>query len=286
MKLFMINLAGETKADLVILKELVKADIKVVEGQRSRGEVPYTLTGKLGDWNFSRAWYYWMAIAQNGKGLPLDVALELHNRKYHTDRKEQPKTYGQLIRVDGDCSCPQPTGIVLSYHVDTQEGLNALASTIRTSQNIAASGNNQKEIKRLQDKFSSQYVQWEVYEKKDEVEWFKKLLNVHYSHSFRTVSELVVAINCKYEVVSIAKKWMDIHNGVSGIVQHFFESGKITSFNYGQISGPGQLSNRGPEIDDKLRPHYEEVLKLCPNASVSLEHCMRELEKPGPQYKK
>jgi len=52
----MKNLAGETKADLHILKELSEAGIEVVEGMRTKSEVPYTLTGKLADWNFSRAY--------------------------------------------------------------------------------------------------------------------------------------------------------------------------------------------------------------------------------------
>jgi hypothetical protein len=97
-KLFMKNLAGETKADLHILEELSKAGIEIVEGEKTRGEVPYTLTGKLADWNFSRAWCYWMAGAQDGKGLPLEVAVELHNRGY-SNKEGQPKTYGQVIRV-------------------------------------------------------------------------------------------------------------------------------------------------------------------------------------------
>ncbi len=45
----MENLAGETKADLHILRELDEAGIEVVEGGRPRGEVPHTLTGKLAD---------------------------------------------------------------------------------------------------------------------------------------------------------------------------------------------------------------------------------------------
>src|SRR3989344_1884085 len=102
------NLAGETKADLHILEELDKAGIEIVEGDRSRGEVQYTLTGKLGDWNFNRAWYYWRAHAE--KGLPLEVATELHSRKYSDEGERQPETYGQVIRVNGDCRCPAPTG--------------------------------------------------------------------------------------------------------------------------------------------------------------------------------
>ena len=82
----MKNLAGETKADLYILEELDKAGIKVVEGERSRGEVPYTLTGKLGNWNFNRAWYYWVAGAQNGKGLPLSWRPPKRKEVVHSKR--------------------------------------------------------------------------------------------------------------------------------------------------------------------------------------------------------
>jgi hypothetical protein len=62
----MKNLAGETRADLYILKELDEAGIEIIEGERSKGEVPYNLTGNLACWNFSRGWYYWIASASNG----------------------------------------------------------------------------------------------------------------------------------------------------------------------------------------------------------------------------
>ena len=156
----MKNLAGETKADLHILKELSEAGIEVVEGERSRGEVPYTLTGKLDNWTFDRAWYYWMAGNQKGKGLPLEVATELHNREYSIKGEPEPKTYGEVIRVDGDCRCPAPTRSVRSYHVDSQKGLNALAGAIRTLHNIASSGTDTKEILRLYDKISALYTEW------------------------------------------------------------------------------------------------------------------------------
>jgi len=37
-------------------------------------------------------------------------------------------------------------------------------------------------------------------------------------------------------------------------------------------------------LGEILRPHYEELKTLRPNAADSLEHCMQELEKPGPEY--
>ena len=277
----MKNLAGETKADLHILKELSEAGIEVVEGERSRGEVPHTLTGRLADWNFSRAWYYWMANAE--KGLPLEVATELHSRKYSVEGERQPETYGQVIRVNGNCGCPAPTRSVRSYHIDSQEGLNALAGAIRTLYNMASSGTDAKEMLRLYDKISVLYTEWETETKKEGVEWLKKMPTILYSNG-RTLNELIVAIRDEQEVVSIAKKWKDNEHGWSGIAQHFFENGQITGFNYGNMSGPGQILNRGPEVDGMLRPHYEEVKAIRPKAAGSLELCMQELEKPGPEY--
>lgn len=285
----MENLAGETKADLHILKELNEAGIEVIEGKRTRSEVPYTLTGRLADWNFSRAWYYWMAHAEDGKGLSLEVAAELHKRKYPAIDKDQPKTYGQVIRVAGHCGCPPPkewlnnNGKIDSYHVDSQEGLNALAGAIRTLHNLASSGTDTKKILRLYDKISALYTEWETEKKEEGVEWLKKMPTILYNNGM-TVNELIVAIKNEREVVSIAKKWKDNERRRVGIAQHFFKGNQITGFNYGTISGPGQILNRGPEVDEMLRPHYEEVKQLRPNAAESLELCMRELEIPGPEY--
>ena len=287
----MKNLAGETKADLHILRELSGAGINVVEGEKSTGEVPHTITGRLADWNFSRAWYYWIAKAEKGRerGLPLEVATELHHRNYVIKGEGQPETYGQVIRVDGHCGCPPPTeclndnGRIDSYHIDSQEGLNALAGAIRTLHNMASSGTDPSEILRLYDKISALYTQWETEKEQEGVEWLKKMPTILYGNG-KTVNELIVAIRDGQEVVSLAKKWKGSDDGHGGIVQHFFEGGLITGFNYGTISGPGQILNRGPEVDGMLRPHYDQVKTLRPNAAESLEHCMHELEKPGPEY--
>ncbi|MBI5398462.1 hypothetical protein HZB03_03275 [Candidatus Woesearchaeota archaeon] len=78
----MINLAGVEEADEHIQEELCLAGIELVRGEKSEGEVPYSISGKLCDWTFNRAWYYWMASAQDGNGLPLEVAAQMHERKY------------------------------------------------------------------------------------------------------------------------------------------------------------------------------------------------------------
>jgi len=287
----MKNLAGETKAGLHILKELGEAGIEVVEGEKSRGEVPHTLAGKLADWNFSRAWYYWVANAE--EGLPLEVATELHNRKYTANGKRQLETYGQVIRVAGHCGCPPPeewlngNGRIDSYHIDSQEGLNALAGAIRSLHDMASSGTGSKELLRLYDKISALYTEWGTEKEQGDVEWLKKMPTILYGNGL-TVNELIVAIRDGQEVVSIAKKWKDNERSHGGIAQYFFDylfnHEEIAGFNYGHMSGPGQPPNRGPEVDPMLRPHYEEVKQLRPKAARSLELCLQALERPGPEY--
>jgi hypothetical protein len=104
----MRNLAGIKEADEYIREELFLAGIMFIQEECSKGEVPYSIIGKLGDWTFSRAWYYWVASAPEGKGLPLDLATKLHEKAYLKIGENQPETYGQVIRVAGHCGCPPP----------------------------------------------------------------------------------------------------------------------------------------------------------------------------------
>lgn len=90
----MQNLAGNKNCDREIRRELERARIDVVEGQATRGEVPYTITGSLAGWTFERAWYYWVAKGQ----LPLEIAKQLYADPIgKTD-----------VRVAGHCGCPPP----------------------------------------------------------------------------------------------------------------------------------------------------------------------------------
>jgi len=90
----MINLAGVKDCDKHIYDELKIAKIELVHGPVSKGEVPASITGKLGEFTFYRAWYYWVA-----KGpMPLAAALELYANP------DAQKT----VRVAGHCGCPPP----------------------------------------------------------------------------------------------------------------------------------------------------------------------------------
>mgnify|MGYP007100154505 FL=1 len=135
----MKNAAGDVNCDVYIRQELEAANIPVTEMEilRSKGEVPSAIIGILDGWTFRRAWYYW--VAQSDRSVLLfNFADPLHEK------------YSEAVRVDGHCGCPAPReylkepwciGVNL-YHVDSQEGLIALADAIRsqTASNIACTG--------------------------------------------------------------------------------------------------------------------------------------------------
>jgi len=99
----MINLAGNKDADKHIYEELYLAGIEAIK-ENSRGEVPYTVIGRIGNWRLRRAWYYWIASAERREdGLPLDIAMKLHNTKHPTK-----EIMGNTIRSGGHCGCPSP----------------------------------------------------------------------------------------------------------------------------------------------------------------------------------
>lgn len=85
------------------------------------GEVKTSTRGYLHGWQFERGWYYWTA---KGPGLNIDIATELH------------EDFGKEVRVAGHCGCPHPRDwykgmAVPDYHIDTVEGLKALADAIK-----------------------------------------------------------------------------------------------------------------------------------------------------------
>jgi hypothetical protein len=100
----MQNLAGDPNCDKQIERELTRCGIEIVKGQRSTHEVAASITGKLGNFKFYRAWSYMIV---EGK-VPLEVARELYNDAAgKTD-----------IRVKGDCGCPPPEEWAVWYDED------------------------------------------------------------------------------------------------------------------------------------------------------------------------
>jgi hypothetical protein len=122
----MRNLAGVSDCDEYIRSELRRACIDIHTVQKGNTEVPYTLIGKLGEFEFKRAWYYWVV-----KGpVPLEVAKELY---------EHPEGRA-TVRSGGDCAKRPPETWVCEingekyvdvYHIDGQAGLLLFAQKIK-----------------------------------------------------------------------------------------------------------------------------------------------------------
>lgn len=96
----MINLAGKADADQYILTELTRCGVPVVPVTKTDSEVPYSFVGKLGNFTFTRAWYYWVV---SGK-VPLAVAEELYTPEFKGD-----------VRSGGDCGCRHPSTWATPY---------------------------------------------------------------------------------------------------------------------------------------------------------------------------
>ncbi len=130
----------------------------------------YSTTGKLRDWVFKRTDCYWIVSAPIVKGLPLKVAIKLHEKKYPINGAYSPKIYGEVVRTVGHAGGSDPrswakpdpdkyerviqnsrkkikfktleelTNILSKkhvplfidcYHIDNQVGLNEFAKTIK-----------------------------------------------------------------------------------------------------------------------------------------------------------
>jgi hypothetical protein len=119
------NRAGhkDDALDAELIAELTRAGIDhfVLPFRYDDREVKTRVIGSLHGWKFERAWYYWVAT---GPGIPQAAAAELY------------ASHGKEARAAGDCACRPPEswyhGLgVGMYHVDTPEGLKALAETIK-----------------------------------------------------------------------------------------------------------------------------------------------------------
>lgn len=90
----MQNLAGHPKATAICAVELQQAGIPVELLATPYGEPKSDIGGRLGDFTFRRAWYYWVVRGP----MPLAQAEAMYARPV-----------GALdVRVAGHCGCPPP----------------------------------------------------------------------------------------------------------------------------------------------------------------------------------
>lgn len=137
---------GQLPDDLAIAGELAQAGIPLMEGikesfRKFLGGSPEVRTisvGELHGWVFHRHWSYWVA---KGPGIPYEDAVALHEKQL-------------AVRIEGHCADPHPREYTHglgagSYHIDTSEGLRALADTIKA---VVARVDQPKTIRTLDDK--------------------------------------------------------------------------------------------------------------------------------------
>lgn len=117
-----------SQEDITEVSDICKAELEAAGLEThtfgdyyGEGEVPSKTMGFIGQWKFERAWYYWRA---DGPGIPPEIAEQLH------------AGHGKDVRVAGHCGCPSPLEwyggfAVGDYHVNTPEGLKALADCLR-----------------------------------------------------------------------------------------------------------------------------------------------------------
>lgn len=105
----MINIDGDECASETIQEELYLAGIDFVNKKYDSDE--QIVNGKLGNWTFMRAPECWMASStpRIGKGIPLDLATTLYERKYPLEGKNHPKTYGHVVIVEGQTELTHPS---------------------------------------------------------------------------------------------------------------------------------------------------------------------------------
>ena len=137
---------GQLPDDLAIAGELAQAGIPLMEGIKESfrkfmggsHEVRTISIGELHGWVFHRHWAYWVA---EGPGIPDADAVALH-------------ALGLSVRIEGHCADPHPRDYTRGlgagrYHIDTAEGLRALADTIKA---VVARVDQPKVIRTLDDK--------------------------------------------------------------------------------------------------------------------------------------
>lgn len=105
----MQNIAGHPESTEICTRELTRCRIEVVPESEPIGEPKALVSGRLGSFTFTRAWYYWCVKGN----VPLAVAEELYADPVGvTD-----------IRVAGHCGCPPPKDWITFLADDGREVL-------------------------------------------------------------------------------------------------------------------------------------------------------------------
>lgn len=103
----MQNLAGHPKATALCAVELQQAGIPIEVLDKPYGEPKSDVGGRLGDFTFRRAWYYWVVYGP----MPLAQAEIMFADPAGRDD----------VRAAGHCGCPHPSTEVRWYQPDGKQ---------------------------------------------------------------------------------------------------------------------------------------------------------------------
>ena len=90
----MRNLAGDANRNEEIERELARAGINIVRGEKVHPDITIPISGELGSFKFQREWAYWVVTGL----VPIAVARELYKDPVGVKN----------IRVVGHAGCPEP----------------------------------------------------------------------------------------------------------------------------------------------------------------------------------
>lgn len=79
----------------------------------------HSVEAELFGWQFSRAWYYWIAASTRGEPVTAEEAVRLD------------EALGSVLRVDGFAGGQRPIGPVGGYHIDRPDALAALVESLK-----------------------------------------------------------------------------------------------------------------------------------------------------------
>lgn len=120
-------------------------------------------------------------------------------------------------------------------------------------------------------------------------EHLRRRINLKYPD--RTIQDLFVGIQDETKIIYFGKylifKSSDtLSNNLHQIEQYFFKDDQPSEFYSGSISGPEWPPNRLPILTKKLFRYLDELKKVRPAVTISLEQCMEHLTRAGPTVKK
>jgi hypothetical protein len=107
-------------------------------------------------------------------------------------------------------------------------------------------------------------------------------VNLEYSGGI--VNQLIVGIRDQKSIMYVGKIWTPNQLKEKRINQYFFRDDQPSSFNFGNVRGPGWPLNQSAVLDNRLLSYFEELSKIRSGINESLGRCLNQLIIPGPEY--